>query len=107
MAASTKTASVNTTSPFDRVLFVDLTFILAIWFIGAMVINPVGEFPLIDDWAYSRDVHGLLDTGGYRTLGWGPESLVTHVLLGALFCLPTGFSFTALRLSCEIGRAHV
>jgi hypothetical protein len=65
-----------------------------------VVANPVGEFPLNDDWAYSQSVKVLLDKKEYWPPGWTATNLFTHVVWGALFCLPFGFSFTAVRFSC-------
>ncbi|MDY6949148.1 MAG: glycosyltransferase family 39 protein, partial [Pseudomonadota bacterium] len=77
----------------------DVLLIIAVWWGGVVLVNPVGEFPLFDDWAFSRTVEHLLNTGEYDPLNWGWMTLVTNALWGALFCLPQGFSFTALRIS--------
>jgi hypothetical protein len=63
------------------------------------VANPIGEFPLNDDWSYGQTVYYLVKEGRLRFSGWLSVPLITQVLWGALFCLPFGFSFTALRLS--------
>jgi hypothetical protein len=77
----------------------DIAAIALIRCVAEIVINPLGNFPLNDDWAWGRTVQTLLDTGDFRPNGWGPMSLLSHVLWGAVFCLPVGFSFTALRLA--------
>ena len=77
----------------------DIAAIVLIRCVAEIVINPLGNFPLNDDWAWGRTVQTLLDTGDFRPTGWGPMSLLSHVLWGAVFCLPAGFSFTALRLA--------
>jgi hypothetical protein len=84
----------------NKELLYDLALIIAIWVIGSIVVNPIGEFPLNDDWVFSRTVKSLLETGTYSPLSLASMSLITHVLWGVLFCLPAGFSFTALRISC-------
>ncbi len=71
----------------------------SIWFIMVLSVNPVGNFPLNDDWLYGYDVKSLVEHGNFRFLGWEATSLIVHILWGSLFCLPFGFSFTALRLS--------
>jgi hypothetical protein len=73
--------------------------IVAIWIVVALLIDPRGEFPLNDDWAYAAAVKTLLGGGGIRFSGWTTVNLIAQVLWGALFCLPFGFSFTALRIS--------
>ncbi|HIJ75900.1 MAG TPA: phospholipid carrier-dependent glycosyltransferase [Deltaproteobacteria bacterium] len=71
----------------------------SIWFIMALSVNPVGNFPLNDDWVYAYDVKSLVEHGKFQFVGWEGMSLIVHILWGSLFCLPFGFSFTALRLS--------
>lgn len=77
----------------------DMMLIVLLWLLTIVVVNPAGNFPLVDDWAFGRSVRHLLQTGQYDSLGWGYMTLVTNVLWGALFCLPDGFSYTSLRLS--------
>ncbi|HWV98675.1 MAG TPA: glycosyltransferase family 39 protein [Candidatus Acidoferrum sp.] len=69
------------------------------WILGVAVVNPIGNFPLNDDWAWSMSVKRMLETGAFRPLGWTGMTLVTHTLWGALFCALFGFSFTVLRFS--------
>jgi hypothetical protein len=73
--------------------------IVAVWIVVALLIDPRGEFPLNDDWAYAAAVKTLLGGGGIRLSGWTTVNLIAQIFWGALFCLPFGFSFTALRIS--------
>jgi hypothetical protein len=73
--------------------------IFAVWIVAALLIDPRGEFPLNDDWAYAAAVKTLLSGGGIRLPGWTTVNLIAQIFWGALFCLPFGFSFTALRIS--------
>ena len=57
------------------------------------------NFPLDDDFAYGLAVRHLLETGDYRPPQWIAAPTITHILWGALFCLPFGFSFTALHVA--------
>ncbi|MBW4697639.1 MAG: glycosyltransferase family 39 protein [Aphanocapsa lilacina HA4352-LM1] len=70
-----------------------------VWCLLALLVNPVGDFPLNDDWAYAKAVQSILDKGDLQLTDWAPASQIAQVLWGSLFCLPDGFSFTALRLS--------
>ncbi|BAC92185.1 glycosyltransferase family 39 protein [Gloeobacter violaceus] len=70
-----------------------------VWCLLALLVNPVGNFPLNDDWAYAKAVQSILDQGDLQLTDWAPASQIAQVLWGSLFCLPGGFSFTALRLS--------
>lgn len=83
----------------NKTLLLDFLIITVIWAGSLVIVNPLGDFPLNDDWASARTVKHLLETGDYRPSPWMAMSLVTNILWGALFCLPAGFSFIALRLS--------
>jgi hypothetical protein len=68
----------------------------------AILANPIGDFPVNDDWAYGWTVRNLLETGHFQLADWTATNLLPQALWGTLFCLPFGFSFTALRLSTLI-----
>jgi 4-amino-4-deoxy-L-arabinose transferase-like glycosyltransferase len=78
-----------------------LLLVLA-WISATILVDPVGEFPLNDDWAFASVVRTLVQTGELHIPGWAAMNLIAQVAWGALFCLPFGFSFTALRLSTLI-----
>jgi hypothetical protein len=65
----------------------------------AIVLWPFQDTPFVDDWVYAWSVEHLLKGGGLRILDWSSHPNFAQVLWGALFCLPLGFSFVALRLS--------
>jgi hypothetical protein len=77
----------------------DLMIVFAFWVVSLLLVWPVGNFPLNDDWAFARSVKRLLETGVYYPTPWAAMPLFSQTLWGALFCLPTGFSFNALRIS--------
>jgi Dolichyl-phosphate-mannose-protein mannosyltransferase len=64
-----------------------------------LVISPVGEFPLNDDWIYTKTVQHLLQTGHYQAHPYLNATLVAQTYWGAIFCKLFGFSFTTLRVS--------
>jgi hypothetical protein len=76
-----------------------ILIIAALWIVMALAVNPSGNFPLNDDWSYGRAVQRLLATGRYQPPEWSAMNHIAHIYWGALFCLPFGFSFTALRIS--------
>jgi hypothetical protein len=78
---------------------VDVALLAALWIGAVLVVNPLGNFPLNDDWAYGMGVRGIVEHGSFRPCGWGGMTLISQAAWGALFCLPAGFSFTALRFS--------
>ncbi len=78
---------------------VDLTIIILGFCIGIFIVNPIGNFPLNDDWSFATTVKRLVDIGIYVPNGWAAMTQLTNIGWGALFCLPFGFSFNALRAS--------
>jgi dolichyl-phosphate-mannose-protein mannosyltransferase len=64
-----------------------------------LALCPLQNLPFVDDWTYAFSVEHLLQHREIRLLDWASNWNVVHVLWGALFCLPFGFSFTALRAS--------
>jgi len=77
-------------------IFLVLSFV---WWFMVFLVNPVGNFPLNDDWAYGRLVKILLEEGKWRMEGPLNVPFIAQGLWGALFSVPFGFSFTALRFS--------
>ena len=77
----------------------DMLLLASIWVASLFVVNPLGNFPLNDDWSFGLAVKHLLQTGDFRPTGWTSMPLISQTLWGALFCLPAGFSFNALRFS--------
>lgn len=76
---------------------------IACWFVGcAALVNVWIDVPVIDDWTYAASVEHLLRTGQLRILEISAIHPVALVLWGALFCLPFGFSFAALRVSTVV-----
>jgi hypothetical protein len=73
--------------------------IAAGWTAAAVIINPAGDFPLNDDWAYGRVVQSLHVLGQLQFPGEVAVSLVAQSAWGLLFTTLFGFSFSVLRLS--------
>lgn len=76
-----------------------IVLVSAAWLLAVWVVEPFGDFPLNDDWKYGRSVLDLLHGHGLRIHDATTPVLVGQIFWGALFCLPSGFSFVALRLS--------
>lgn len=76
--------------------------LFSIFFICELIVNPLGEFPLNDDWSYTKSVLILNDTGHYQPGDWGAMTLFTHLIWGFSYCKLFGFSFFILRLSTLI-----
>jgi 4-amino-4-deoxy-L-arabinose transferase-like glycosyltransferase len=89
-------------SPALFVRFTDAKAVLvlaAVWVLMSAAAGPVGDFPLNDDWSFGRSVCRLVEDGRFELTGWMSMTFVVQLFWGALFCVPAGFSFTALRLS--------
>jgi len=78
---------------------VALGICLLLWLVSLFAVHPLGNFPLNDDWSFGQAVKVLLEKHDFRPGGWTAMPLITNVLWGSLFCLPSGFSFIALRIS--------
>lgn len=78
---------------------IDLMALTIFWIISLAVVNPSGNFPLNDDWSFALTVKNLIANGDYHPTEWVSMPLITNVLWGYLFTIPTGFSYDALRLS--------
>lgn len=73
-----------------------------LFYFPALLIYPLSNLPFHDDWTYAWSVEHLLQTGQLQILDWSVHYPLTQILWGTLFCLPFGFSFSALRLSTVV-----
>lgn len=79
--------------------------LVATYLAAVALVGPTGDVPLNDDWSYAETVRRFVETGAFRPGGWTSMPLWTHALWGALFSLPAGVSFHALRLSSVVAAA--
>lgn len=88
---------INTTT---RLLRASNAFWLILLFVIAeMIVKPLGNFPLNDDWSYAKSVL-MLQTEHKIDIGtWPAMTLATQLVWGGLFTSVFGFSFTVLRFS--------
>lgn len=73
--------------------------LLGIWLVLIILVNPYGEFPINDDWAYTHNLRGLVDEHRFKFSFWPAMTLVTQTVWGAIFCKLFGFSFFILRVA--------
>ena len=90
---------INYFRQFQKSEIINILIIVAIWIIIVVFVNPLGNFPLNDDWVYGLAVKSILEKGDFRFPSPAHTNLFFQAFWGALFCLPFGFSFTALRFS--------
>ncbi|MBV8912910.1 MAG: glycosyltransferase family 39 protein, partial [Acetobacteraceae bacterium] len=76
-----------------------LTLLGLLWAGLWLLTVPIGNFPLDDDWVYALAVRSILETGRYALPSPATANVFAQAYWGALFCVPFGFSFTALRVS--------
>jgi hypothetical protein len=69
------------------------------WICMAASVGIVGDFPLNDDWIYGGATRSILLDGSFRIPGPTIANVFSQAYWGVLFCLPFGFSYTALRIS--------
>ncbi len=73
--------------------------------LAEIIINPIGDFPLNDDWAYARSVYDYLNSGEIKFSFWQACPDLPQFFTGLLVSKLFGFSFTALRfisISCVL-----
>ncbi len=71
----------------------------ALFSIIVLLISPIGEFPLSDDWIYAKTVQNLVNMGQYQAHPYLNATLIAQAYWGAMFCKLFGFSFSTLRIS--------
>lgn len=72
---------------------------LLLFFVAEIIVMPLGEFPLNDDWAYTSAVITFYKTGEINFGNFPAMSLCTHILWGYAFTKLFGLSFFLLRCS--------
>lgn len=80
----------------------NIFILLGVWVLSTVLINPIGNFPLNDDWAYALSIKWFHETGQFKIANWGEMTLVGHLLWGGLCTFFTDFSHTTLRFSTII-----
>lgn len=78
---------------------VAVIFLAAVWLLAEILVDPVGEFPLNDDWSYTLSLQNWYHNHQYHLVGWTSMPLATQLAWGLIFCKTFGFSFTVLRFS--------
>jgi hypothetical protein len=73
-----------------------------VYFSAGILLHLFADVPLHDDWTYVWSVEHFLKTGKLQVLDWSIHYPFAQILWGALFCLPFGFSFSALRVSTMV-----
>lgn len=80
----------------------NVVVLLILWVSAILLVNPLGDFPLNDDWAYGKVVEHWLKDGKFQLINWGEMTLFSHVIHGLVITKVFGFSYTTLRISTLI-----
>lgn len=86
-------------SVFSKPSMIDISILMLIWIVTVIIVNPLGDFPLMDDFSFGLSVKNMLEYGTFRPTEWAAMTLFTQTLWGVLFSKLFGFSFTVLRFS--------
>ena len=87
-------------SPAARVTDRRATFvILATWVVAIVLVAPLADVPLIDDWVYAISVERILGGHGFSVSPWSSTFPAVQIWWGTLFATLAGFSYTTLRSS--------
>ncbi len=69
---------------------------------AVLLIHPVVEMGMNDDWSYIHVARGLALQGRLIYHGWAEPTMIPQAFWGALFFKALGFSFTAARISTVV-----
>ena len=72
-------------------ILVSIATFLAVW--------PVGEYAILDDWAFVKSLQHLHFDGKLVVMDWNPMSLTGHLVWGLLFTKTLGFSFLSTKIA--------
>ncbi|HEX8228109.1 MAG TPA: glycosyltransferase family 39 protein [Chloroflexia bacterium] len=97
MAAPAAPAVVAATGTRRRDLL-NIGLMGAVFIVMVLLVPPVRDFPMDDDWVYAQSVRGLLD-GNFQLSTWSQAIALGHITWAALFAYFLGFSFTTLSLA--------
>lgn len=93
-------SSRETSSRLAKTDRVSVLLLCVLWIVMVVIVNPIGDFPLNDDWVYGRATRSIVEDGNFTLSGGNTAAnLIAQAFWGALFCVPFGFSFSALRIS--------
>lgn len=73
--------------------------ITAAFLLLIVLIAPLRQFPVQDDWNYSKTVWNLLQTGVFHRLEGTQATVLFPAVWGSLFAKIFGYSFATLRVS--------
>jgi hypothetical protein len=91
----------------DRHTKIPYLIIILLCLATAAVVDPRGEFPLNDDWSYTRTALTFARGAGMHVDEWSAPSLVGQALYGGLLIRTFGMKFLALRAATLLAACGV
>lgn len=79
-----------------------VALICVLWAVSILLVDPRGNFPVTDDWAFIESVRAMVDRGELHFSDWGAMNLVSQILWGSLFGLLFGVDYDVMRASTLI-----
>lgn len=80
----------------------DWLLVMVLFLISELIINPFGEFPLNDDWAYSNAIDNYIKSAHIQFSIWQGFPDLPRFFIGVLLCKWFGFSLSLLKLTTVI-----
>lgn len=84
---------------YSSIDLLSLLVLTILWIVSIYIVNPSGNFPLNDDWAYARGIKTLVQDGQMVLDNWPAMTLIAQIGMGTIYCKLFGFSFEVLRWS--------
>ncbi len=81
---------------------IDISLITIFWLLSIYIINPLGNFPISDDFSYVNTVKRLFDTGEFKPHYWTSMTLFSQAYIGYFFSLIFNYSIEKLRILVSI-----
>ena len=79
--------------------FAELALLAVVWAVAIAIINPRGDFPILDDWDFAIATWNFARSGHFQFTNFTAVSLRAMVLWGAAWTRLFGQSFEVLRAS--------
>ncbi len=89
----------SNTRPAWLVRYANELALVGVAVVSFLVVWPVGEYVILDDWAFAKSLEHLHVEGRLVVLDWNPMTLIGHLLWGLLFTKLLGFSFFATKVA--------
>lgn len=83
---------------YIRTNLIIIVLLSLLWIVLAWIVNPQGEFPLNDDWAYYKNLLTFTGSCQMTFANWSAMTLVAQLWFGSWVVHWFDFSFTALRI---------